>query len=103
MVEIPKPRPLAGTLAIILLSGYLPACNHPEGAPPPWIRRPDSGRVSLRPIYDGSQARPFVLGGYAGANYVPPVVGRRVMVGQPVPPPQGQPSVTVNQGTWEPE
>jgi hypothetical protein len=81
----------------------LPACKSPVGAPPPMITQPDSGRVSLRPVYDPAWVRPYYVGGYAGASYAPGVVGRRVMVGPPPPPPVGQPRVTVNQGTWEPE
>jgi hypothetical protein len=103
MIEARTSRRLLGTLAVISLWVHLPACNHPEIAPPPWIRRPDSSSVSMRPAYGEGVTRPFVLGGYAGATYGPPLVGRRVLGGPPVPAPPATPRVIVDQGTWAQE
>jgi hypothetical protein len=101
-------RPAAGALMLIALSISLPACNAPGGPPPPLVRSPDgstptTNRFSLRPILDGEGGRPYYIGGYAGASYGPGLFSRRSTVGTPVIQPSGPPSVTVNQGTWEPE
>jgi hypothetical protein len=101
MVETRLRRPLAGLLATIALALFLPACHAPGQPPAPWIRQPsaDSSNVTMRPPWDSTEVRPFVLGGYAGASYGPGVFGRRAFFAQPAPP-QSQPSVTVDRGAW---
>jgi len=105
MVETQVTRQPAAILAIVTLMVLVPGCHAPGEPPAPWIRQPfaDSRNVALRPAYDASMQRPFALGGYAGASYAPGVIGRRGVITQLPPAPQGQPSVTVNQGTWEQE
>jgi hypothetical protein len=101
MIETRVWRPWVGLPAMIALAAFLPACHAPGEPPAPWIRQPsaDSRNVSMRPAWDPTERRPFVLGGYAGASYGPGVVGRRAFFAQP-PPPQSQPSVTVDRGAW---
>jgi hypothetical protein len=103
MVETRGKRHRVGLIGIIILSVALPACHSPGEPPAPWIRQPDSRNVAFRPAYDAAGYRPFVIGGYAGASYAPGIVGRRALIGPPASLPPGQPAVTVNQGTWEPE
>lgn len=102
---------LARALMMIPLALALPACRT-AGGPAPLVRTPDgsttpdvstSTRWSLRPILDGEGYRPFYLAGYAGASYGPGLFSGRVPVGTPVAQPAGTPSVTVEQGTWDPE
>lgn len=97
-------RSPVGALAIVVLSLLLPACRAPGGPPPPWVRSPDtdSTNVTLRPIFDGERRRTFFISGYAGANYAPELFGRRAYVGTPGAAAQGQPVVTVEPGTLDP-
>ena len=90
--------------AIGVLSFVVPACRTPGGPPPPWVRSPDtdSTRVALRPLFDPERRRTFYISGYAGANYAPELFGRRAFVGIPSSPAQGQPVVTVEPGSLEP-
>jgi hypothetical protein len=94
-----------GALAIGALTLLVPACKSPGGPPAPWVRSPDtdSTNVTMRPAFEGEGRRPFYIGGYAGASYAPGIVRRRAFVGTPGSPPPGQPTVTVEQGTLEPE
>jgi hypothetical protein len=113
-----------GAIAMILLAS--PACG-PDGFTAPWMRSPDgaSPYIVNRPAYaDG--ARPFFVGGYAGANYEPFVGGPRAAFGVPLPgparppvvpaappsavpvsppPPEpaGPPAVSATPGSWETE
>ena len=106
MVDTRVNMRLAGALMILALSIALPACQSPGGGPPPMVQTPDgstTSRFSLRPILDGAGYRPFYLGGYAGASYGPGIFSRRDAVGTPVTQPASPPSVTVEQGTWEPQ
>jgi hypothetical protein len=101
-------RPVAGSLMLVALSMTVPACNAPGRPPPPLVQTPDgstptTSRFALRPILNGEGYRPYYVGGYAGASYGPDLFSRRATVGTPIPQPSGPPSVTVNQGTWEPE
>jgi hypothetical protein len=96
-------RPV-GLLGIIALSVFMPACSSPGGPNYPWLRQsaPDTNVVQ-RPILDFSREKTFYLSGYAGAGYGPEFRARPVWpapAGIAVP---GQPKVTVDQGTWEPE
>ncbi len=105
MVELRVNRRLAATLPIIALSVILPACHSPGGPPPPSVRSPDgtTSSFSLRPILDGAGYRPYYVGGYAGASYGPGLFSRRGAAGIPPAQQSGSPSVTVEQGTWQPE
>jgi hypothetical protein len=96
---------LAYSLPILALSVFLPACNSPGGPPPPLVRSPDETprRFALRPILDGEGYRPYYIAGYAGASYGPGLFARRRTVGTPTATEVGAPSVTVEQGTWNPE
>jgi hypothetical protein len=94
-----------GLGAALVLSAVLPACSSPDGARFPWLRgpAPDGSNIAYRPVYGFPPPKPLVIGGYAGASY-PPLGARRQMSSVPVETvPDGQPSVSVSQGTWEPE
>ncbi len=80
-----------------------PAGRHRRWSAAPDGSTPTTSRFSLRPILDGEGGRPYYVGGYAGASYGPGLFSRRAVVGTPVAQPSGTPSVTVDQGTWEPE
>lgn len=99
-----KRRPV-GVLAIGALSLLVPACKSPGGPPAPWVRSPDtdSTNVTMRPAFDGERRRTFYIGGYAGANYAPELFGRRALVVTPGSPPPVPPTVTIEQGTLEPD
>jgi hypothetical protein len=105
MVPTRVPRQPIGILALMALAALAPGCRAPGEPPAPWIRRPWAGarNVALRPVYEPALQRPFAIGGYAGASYGPGVIGRRGVITELPPPPQGQPRVTVNQGTWDQE
>ena len=106
MVDTRVNRRMAAAIMMLAVSIALPACQSPGGGPPPMVQTPDgstTSRFSLRPILDGAGYRPFYLGGYAGASYGPGVFSRPAAVGTPVTQPASPPSVTVEQGTWEPQ
>jgi hypothetical protein len=88
-----------------VLLAVLPACSSPNAPQFPWLRRPapDSSNIAFRPVYGFPPPKPLVIGGYAGASY-PPLGARRQMSSVPAGTvPDGQPSVSVSQGSWEPE
>ena len=105
MLNIRDKWRLTCTLPIVALSVVLPACRSPDGSPPPLVRSPDgtTRRFALRPILDGEGYRPYYVGGYAGASYGPGLFSRRSAAGIPPAQPSGSPSVTVEEGTWQPE
>jgi hypothetical protein len=105
MVDRRIKRCPVGALAIGALVLSVPACKSPGGPPAPWVRSPDadSTNVTLRPIFDPERRRTFFISGYAGANYAPELFGRRALVRTPGAPAPGQPIVTVEPGTIEPD
>jgi hypothetical protein len=105
MVDRRAKRCPVGALAIGALAFLVPACKSPGEPPAPWVRSPDTDatNVTMRPAFDGERRRTFYIGGYAGANYAPELFGRRDFVGTPDSTPQGQPTVTVEPGTLEPD
>jgi hypothetical protein len=105
MVETRGTRLAVGILPFVAFTVLVPGCRAPGEPPAPWVRRPfaDSRNVAMRPAYDAAMQRPFAIGGYAGASYAPGVVGRRGVVTELPPPPEGQPRVTVSEGSWEQE
>jgi hypothetical protein len=91
---------LGGLVAILGLALLLPAC-----AFPPWLnnRGPNAVYDVQRPTYEPDTGKPFFVGGYAGADYGPLFPRRRMQLeaqGQPV---TTGPSVSVEEGAWEPE
>jgi hypothetical protein len=94
-----------GWAAILVLSITMPACTS-SGYPFLTNRNPNrdySEYVVARPTYGPDTGKPFLLGGYAGANYGP-LFPRRAMQYEAVPVPDAaQPAVSVEHGAWEPE
>ena len=63
----------------------------------------DDEPLFAAPILDGEGGRTYYVGGYARRKLRPGPLWPRAAVGTPTAVPNGPPSVTVNQGTWEPE
>jgi hypothetical protein len=105
MVDRRVKRCPVGALAIGALTFLVPACRSPGVPSAPLVRSPDTDatNVTMRPAFDGERRRTFYIGGYAGANYAPELFGRRDFVGTPDSTPPGQPTVTVEPGTSEPD
>jgi hypothetical protein len=91
-----QPR-LLGFLGIGFLMILLPACHSPGG-----IRGPSSN-VVYRPANEGPGTKPLYVSGYAGANYGS-LNPRRPLVTTPAPVQYvGSPSLTIKEGTWDPD
>ena len=99
---IPRMVALAG---IVLLALGLPACSSSGCASLPWLtnRYPDSTNVVQRPTYEPDTGKPFFLGGYAGANYDPIFRRRRILNDGETAPVASQPTLSIDQGAWDPD
>jgi hypothetical protein len=100
-------RHLLGIAGALLLAAALPACSSPNGPQPPWVRSssPDSSNIVYRPAFPFPFPQPRALypGGYAGASYGPRAQQSSVVTPPPGTATEGQPSVSISQGTWETE
>jgi len=104
MAETRVERRPVGLLGIVILSFFIPACSAPNGEPHPWLRPfSQDSNVVQRPTYEMPQRRTFFVSGYAGEDYGPGFRGRSVWTEPAESSTPGQPRVSVNQGTWEPE
>jgi hypothetical protein len=104
MVDIPARRRLL-SLGGLIISALLPACSSPNGPQLPWLRgpAPDSSNIVYRPAFNFPEPKTLFVGGYAGASYPPLNPARRTLSAPPGAVPEGQPSVSVSQGTWDSE
>jgi hypothetical protein len=107
MVETRTLGRMLGLLGIVAFSIVMPACNSPGRPQLPWLRWPDAGSANVvqRPTYQEAERKPFRISGYAGESYGPfpagrPVLGDSSVLAAPSP---SNPSVSISNGSWEPE
>jgi hypothetical protein len=98
-------RRLLAFVGIVVSLAVLPACAS-NGFPLLTNRNPnrDYGAYEVqRPTYGPDTGKPFLLRGYAGANYGPLFPRRAIRVeGEPVVV-APEPTLSVEHGAWEPE
>jgi len=90
---------------ILVLSAGMPACTS-SGYPLLTNRNPNkdySEYVVQRPTYGPDTGKPFLVGGYAGANYGPLFPRRAIQYEAAPVTDASQPTVSVERGAWEPE
>ncbi len=104
MTEIRAAKRMAGLVGILGFALGLPACQSSgNGYPFLTNRRPGSMYDVQRPTYGPDTGKPFYISGYAGTNYEPLFQRRRMLNAAPTAPGASGPTVTVDQGAWEPD